>query len=173
MWHEKFEAVWGPKLRTFPHVNNSTHTVVWLKSITEILYFVLSRLQFGYNAVRLAENLLLTSKLFLIEKLFIGTCDSTAVSTQHFIHVHLQVCLYPHLDSEVVLCQWWIYMYIYMCVCACMETATMREGRRTDGWWTSVLKRAHVWHLHTSCSMYGCICSETQKLLCLRAEEKN
>lgn len=57
----------------------------------------------------------------------------------------------------------------------CTKTETMKEGRRTDGWPTSVLEHTHVWHLHTSCSMYGCICGETQEefLLCLRAKKKN
>lgn len=60
-------------------------------------------------------------------------------------------------------------------MCVCTKAETMRERRRTDGWRTSVLEHTHVWHLYTSCSMYGCICGETQEefLLCLRTEKKN
>lgn len=68
-----------------------------------------------------------------------------------------------------------IYTHTYIYVCVCVQKQTMRECRRTDGWRTSVLERTHVWHLHTSCSMYDCICGETQEefLLCLRSEKKN
>ena len=57
------------------------------------------------------------SPFWQTEWLFLGTCDSTVVSAECFICVHLQACLYPHLDPKVVLCQWWIYIHIYVRVC--------------------------------------------------------